>query len=90
MDDQRAHRMESTSPGSGAGASGSLPDTARLIDTEVKRIIEESFGAACALLGGHRDRLERLARALLAEETLDEAEIRRIAGDPDSRVPRAS
>jgi cell division protease FtsH len=66
------------------------PDTARVIDAETKRIVEECFEVACELLSSHRDRLEGLARALIAEETLDEPEIRRIAGDPDGRFPRAS
>lgn len=54
--------------------------TAALIDEEVKRIVEECQAEAERLLGENRARLEALARALLREESLDEEEIRRVAG----------
>jgi cell division protease FtsH len=55
------------------------PETARLIDAEVKRIVDGCFEQACTLLRDHRDRLDALAHALLEEETLDEAEVHRVA-----------
>ncbi len=49
--------------------------TARLIDDEVRRIIEESYAQAVELLKEHRAQLDDLAKALLEHETLDEAAV---------------
>jgi cell division protease FtsH len=54
------------------GTAEVSPDTQRLIDQEVQRIVEESHQAVTALLTEHRDKLESLVAALLAEETLDQ------------------
>ena len=51
-------------------------DTARLIDAEVRRILDESYAEAMRLLHEQRQELEALAKALLEHETLDEQEIR--------------
>jgi cell division protease FtsH len=50
-------------------------ETARTIDAEVSRIIDESYLDARRLLTEHRKELEALAQALLQRETLDEQEI---------------
>jgi cell division protease FtsH len=55
-------------------------DTARLIDDEVRRILEDSYADAVRLLMEHRRELDALAKALLAHETLDEQEIRDVTG----------
>jgi cell division protease FtsH len=55
-------------------------ETARTIDEEVSRIIDESHEEARRLLTEHRKELEALARALLEHETLDEEEILRVTG----------
>jgi len=57
-------------------------ETARLIDSEVKRIIEEAYAKAQKLLTENRDKLELLAKMLLEKETLDADEIRHIVGIP--------
>ena len=54
------------------GAAETSPQTLRLIDREVKRIVDDVHHAVTALLTGHRDALDRLAHALLEHETLDE------------------
>ena len=64
---------------------GSKPfseETARIIDAEVHRIIEESHQAARRLLVEHRAALDALAGALLQRETLDEREILEVTGLP--------
>jgi hypothetical protein len=80
----------------GGGYPGEKPfseETARAIDEEVIRIIDESHEEALRLLTKHRGELEALARALLERETLDEKEILRVTGLPpappleNSRVP---
>jgi cell division protease FtsH len=54
------------------GSSDVSPDTQRLIDQEVQRIVEESHQAVTALLTQHREKLESLVAALLEHETLDQ------------------
>lgn len=49
--------------------------TAALIDSEIKRILDESLERALHLIGAHRDKLELLAQALLEKETLYADEI---------------
>jgi cell division protease FtsH len=69
----------------GAGPLGLAPKpfseaTGALIDAEIKRIVEACDEEARRLLEEHRNRLEALARALLREESLDEAEVLRVTG----------
>jgi cell division protease FtsH len=67
----------------GWGATKSFSEeTARAIDAEVHRIIAESHEEARRLLTEHRRRLDALAEALLARETLDEAAILEVTGLP--------
>ena len=54
------------------GASEVSPETQRLIDQEVQRIVEESHQQVTALLTEHRDKLESLVEGLLRDETLDQ------------------
>jgi cell division protease FtsH len=67
-------------PGSPAGADGTSESLRQLVDEEVRRIVDECYSEAVALLEAHRDRLDALAHALLELETLDEATAYRIAG----------
>jgi cell division protease FtsH len=80
----------------GGGYPGEKPfseETARAIDEEVSRIIDESHEEARRLLTKYRGELEALARALLERETLDEKEILKVTGLPpappltNTRVP---
>jgi cell division protease FtsH len=54
------------------GSAEVSPDTQRLIDQEVQRIVDESHQAVTALLTEHREKLESLVVALLRDETLDQ------------------
>jgi cell division protease FtsH len=54
--------------------------TAMLIDDEVKRFIEEAYRRSLELLSRHRDKLDRLAKALQEKEILGKEEIDRLAG----------
>ena len=54
--------------------------TAELIDEEVKRIVAEQEDRALELMKEHRDKLERLARALLEKENVEREEIAEIFG----------
>jgi cell division protease FtsH len=58
-------------------------DTALRIDQEVKRIVTDNYDRATTILNQHKKELLEMADALLARETLDAEEIRRIlAGQP--------
>ena len=54
--------------------------TLELVDTEIRSIIDECYDAAVKLLHEHRDQLQALTEALLAKETLEEAEAYEVAG----------
>lgn len=56
------------------------PETQRVIDAEVHRIVEEAYDEVVELLGENRDRLDSLAAALLEHETLDEDDAYAAAG----------
>ncbi|MPZ40172.1 MAG: ATP-dependent zinc metalloprotease FtsH, partial [Rhizobiales bacterium] len=64
-------------------------DTALKIDHEVKRIVTDNYTRAQALLTEHKAQLLQMADALLARETLDAEEIRRLlAGEAlEDRTP---
>ena len=68
--------------------------TAQLIDTEIKRIVEGAYERAKSLLSEHVDELHALANALLEYETLTGDEIKKAVkgedigrDDPSSRRP---
>ena len=60
--------------------AGPAPATRELVDAEVRRVLEECYREAYETLRRHRDALDRLTRALLQAETLDEEQARRAAG----------
>jgi cell division protease FtsH len=63
--------------------------TAEVIDSEVRSIVDGCFDQACGLLTEHRWRLDELTRALIAEDSIDEDDILRVAGmrrDGDGNV----
>lgn len=65
------------------GFIGSKPfseETARAIDEEILKIINDSHQQAKTLLIKYRKELDALAKALLEHETLDEQEILRVTG----------
>ena len=47
-------------------------DTQRIVDAEVRRIVDEAYGEVMGLLRDHRGQLDALAEALVEHETLDE------------------
>src|ERR687887_495219 len=56
-------------------------EVAKTIDEEVRAIIDKSYEKASEVLEANRDRLERLAAKLIAEETVDGDEFERLFGD---------
>jgi cell division protease FtsH len=58
-------------------------ETARLIDAEIRGIIDGAYGRAKQILTDNREELERLAKGLLEHETLSGDEIRMVLrGEP--------
>jgi cell division protease FtsH len=50
-------------------------ETARSIDAEVRRFVNEGYESATTILSTHREALERIAQALLEREVLDANEV---------------
>ena len=74
--------------GGGAASKPYSEETARRIDKEVQRIIQESHELAKSLLKQHRSQLDALVEALLERETLDEQQILDVTGLPAApRLP---
>ena len=65
-------------------------DTAKLIDTEVKHIVDECYLQAKQLLQKNLDKLKLLTKTLLEKEVLDGQEVRRLIGLEVSSPPPAS
>ena len=61
--------------------------TAVEIDMEIRRIVHENHQRTRKLLTEHQDALIRLGEALLDKETLDGAEVRRVAFGEDAPPP---
>ncbi|MBD8708288.1 ATP-dependent zinc metalloprotease FtsH [Pseudomonas sp. CFBP 13711] len=73
----------------GGGQSSSLSgDTARLIDSEVRSIIDQCYGTARQILTDNRDKLEAMADALMKYETIDAEQIDDIMAGRTPREPR--
>ena len=74
-------------PSDGAGqslpeAAEISPETQRIIDQEVQRLIESAHAEVTGLLSDHRPELQRLSQALLQAETLTAADAYTAAGLP--------
>jgi cell division protease FtsH len=62
------------------GVSETSEATQRLVDEEVRRIVESAYGEVSTLLREHRSNLDTLVSGLLEHETLDEADAYAAAG----------
>ena len=58
-------------------------DTALKIDAEVRRFVDEGYRSAVNILSSNRDKLEKIAMALLEREVLDASEIQMIIEGKD-------
>lgn len=61
--------------------------TAKLIDQEVKRLVEQCHKEALALLKKHRKHLETMAKTLLEVEVLDAAQVEAILSGKKPKIP---
>jgi cell division protease FtsH len=69
------------------GGSETSEATQRLIDEEVRRIVETAYGEVGELLRTHRANLDSLVAALLEHETLDEPDAYAAADLPRNPAP---
>jgi cell division protease FtsH len=51
-------------------------ETARQIDLEVRRLIDEAYQSAYSIIDAHQDPMHRIAAALLERETIDAEEVK--------------
>jgi cell division protease FtsH len=59
-------------------------DTARIIDDEVKKIVDSCYENARSKLYEKKDKLNLLANKLIEKETMEESEVRELLGfEPD-------
>jgi cell division protease FtsH len=79
---QLASRQNPYLPGEFGGGRLLSEETARIIDAEVLRIINECHAEALRLLRQHRKELDALVGALLSGDTLGEQEILQVTGLP--------
>ncbi len=63
-------------------------ETAKLIDTEVRSIIDQCYGTAKQILTDNRDKLDAMADALMKYETIDAEQIDDIMAGRTPREPR--
>ncbi|MGZ4248294.1 MAG: ATP-dependent zinc metalloprotease FtsH [Solirubrobacteraceae bacterium] len=70
------------------GVSETSEATQRVVDAEVKRIVESAHDDVTGLLRAHRSNLDSLVAALLDRETLDEVDAYAAAGLPRNQLAR--
>lgn len=74
--------------GAGGGQSSLSGETSKMIDHEVRRIIDECYNTAKRLLDENRDKLELMAQALMKYETIDTAQIDEIMAGKVPQPPK--
>jgi hypothetical protein len=70
-----------TNAGGGDGPRRYSEEKARLVDAEIDALVEAGRREARRLLVEHRDTLDRLAEALVEQETLDETDLAMLFGE---------
>ncbi|MGH7515254.1 MAG: ATP-dependent zinc metalloprotease FtsH [Gemmatimonadales bacterium] len=66
--------------------------TAQMVDDEVKRLVDEAYARATAILAANRELLDRIADALLERETIDREDLDRLVKNlplPPRNLPPA-
>jgi cell division protease FtsH len=82
------YHKSSTSPFSGMGDNTDYSEkTAQEIDEEINRIVEKNYKQAINILKSNRDGLDRLAKALMAWETIDFHQVKDVIAGIDIGLP---
>ncbi|MCL4299147.1 MAG: ATP-dependent zinc metalloprotease FtsH [Anaerolineae bacterium] len=71
---------------SGDSSASASPETLKIIDDEVQRIIREQYQRAQQLLKDHRSALESVTRQLLETETVDGAAVKQALAETNGRL----
>ncbi|MDB4950266.1 MAG: ftsH1 [Gemmatimonadetes bacterium] len=71
-------RSQFLANGEGEGPRGYSEDTARLVDREIRGIVDGTYNRVREILQRDRDVLETLSQKLLEQEVVDEGELRQI------------
>ena len=74
--------------GGGSQSASFSGETAKLIDSEVRSIIDQCYGTAKQILTDNRDKLDAMADALMKYETIDADQIDDIMAGRAPREPR--
>jgi cell division protease FtsH len=74
--------------GGGGQAASFSGETAKLIDSEVRSIIDQCYGTAKQILTDNRDKLDAMADALMKYETIDAEQIDDVMAGRTPREPR--
>lgn len=76
--------------GSGSRGMNVSDETAKIIDEEVRRIVDECYSCANRILMDNRDKLDKMAEALIQYETIDSDQIDDIMAGREVRPPKDS
>ncbi len=76
--------------GSGGSRMNVSGETAKLIDEEVRRVVDECYSRANQILVDNRDKLDKMAEALIQYETIDSDQIDDIMTGREVRPPKDS
>jgi cell division protease FtsH len=74
--------------GSSSKTSSVSDETAKLIDAEVRRLIDNNYNRSTEILTTHRDKLEIMAEALMQYETIDAEQIKNIMEGREPGEPK--
>jgi cell division protease FtsH len=72
----------------GGGTSNVSAETAKLIDQEIRDIIDDCYATAKQILQDNRDKLDAMALALMKYETIDSEQIDDIMSGREPREPK--
>ncbi len=76
--------------GSGGSRMNVSGETAKIIDEEVRRVVDECYSRANQILVDNRDKLDKMAEALIQFETIDSDQIDDIMSGREVRPPKDS
>lgn len=76
--------------GSGGSRMNVSGETAKIIDEEVRRVVDECYSRANQILVDNRDKLDKMAEALIQYETIDSDQIDDIMAGREVRPPKDS
>ena len=89
-DDEEGEVFLGKSYGSGGSRLSVSGETARLIDEEVRKVVDSCYKIAYKILEDNRDKLDAMAGALIQYETIDADQIDDIMDGRDVRPPKDS